>query len=69
VLDESAKKSANSEWRDAHGNEIWTMFAGLALHLVSCGVSESDAEHVLFMQTKTIGVQKTRFGLERRKRD
>jgi hypothetical protein len=50
VLDQSAKESVNSLWRVSHRYERWIAFADLALRLVSCGLSEADAERVLSMQ-------------------
>jgi hypothetical protein len=63
VLDEGAKELANFMWCIAHPDERLTGFADLALHVVSCGVSEADAEGVLSMHKTIAGLHGTRFGI------
>jgi hypothetical protein len=50
VLDQSARELVNSLWCVTHRYDGWTVFADLALRLVSCRVSVVDAERVLSMQ-------------------
>jgi hypothetical protein len=65
TLDNAAPESANSLWRIAHRYEIGASFAVLAPRLISCGVSEADAEHVLSMQHNVAGLHGTRFAIKR----
>jgi hypothetical protein len=52
MLDEGVKESPNSMWRATDLYKRETVFADLALRLVSCVVSEADAErHFLIQKT------------------
>jgi hypothetical protein len=60
-LDGSEKP--NMIWRAAHRFEEWSALSELALQLVICRTSETDAEHLLSMQRNIAGRHRTRFGL------
>jgi hypothetical protein len=63
VLDQAAHESVNCLWRIAHRYQMWAPFADLALRLISCGVSEADAERLLSLQRNIAGLHGTRFGI------
>jgi hypothetical protein len=50
-------------WRSAHRYKEWAGFAELAIRLVSCATSESDAERVLSMAKNIAGLHGTRFAI------
>jgi hypothetical protein len=53
----------NRMWREAHRWKDWNDFSDLALRLVSCATSESDAERVLSLEKDIIGYHGTQFRL------
>jgi hypothetical protein len=63
LLDSIALSSPDQIWRAAHRYDQWSGFAELALRLVSCSTSESDAERVLSMQKSIAALHGTRFGI------
>jgi hypothetical protein len=54
---------ANRMWREAHRWKDWEDFSDLALRLISCATSESDAERVLSLEKDVIGYHGTQFRL------
>jgi hypothetical protein len=50
-------------WRAVHRFEEWYALSELALRLVTCGMSEADAERLFSMQCNIAGLHGTRFGL------
>jgi hypothetical protein len=64
LLDVSVLISPDQLWGRAHRYEQWSQFSELALRLVSCPPSESDAGRTLSTQRNILGLHGTRFGLE-----
>jgi hypothetical protein len=50
-------------WRSVHRYKEWVGFAELAIRLVSCATSESDAERVLSMVKNIAELHGTRFAI------
>jgi hypothetical protein len=50
-------------WRAVHRYQEWAEFADLALPLISCATSETDAERVWSMEQNVARLHGTRFSL------
>jgi hypothetical protein len=61
LQDTNAIGHYNSMWRAAHRHAKWMALADVALRLVSCVTSESDAERILSLQKNLAGLHGTRF--------
>jgi hypothetical protein len=63
LSDSAASLCVDEIWRVAHRYPVWSQFADLALRLVSCSTSESDAERILSLEKNIAALHGTRFSI------